>query len=192
MDDVYITIVSSDEAENANGNGDGNTINDIVIESYCGSVDLRKERNGNGNGRVYTINLAVVDENGNTGTASCQVHVQHSKEVPAIDDGLAYFEECDKSSLITYQADDVQLMNYPNPFNGNTTISFKINETNNTTLKVYNTFGKHVATLFDGSAEAGKQYTLEFSAGNLSKGIYIYHLKSGKNVSVVKKMILMK
>ena len=85
----------------------------------------------------------------------------------------------------------VQLMNYPNPFNGSTTISFAITKTENTTLKVYNTFGKHVATLFDGMAEAGQQYTLEFSAGNLAKGIYLYHLQSGNNVSVIKKMILM-
>ena len=105
IDDVYITSVSSDEEEDANGNGDGKTLNDIVIESFCSSVDLRKERNGNGNGRVYTINLAVYDENGNIGTATCQVHVPHSNNKPAIDDGLAYFEECDKSSLITFNGD---------------------------------------------------------------------------------------
>ena len=77
-------------------------------------------------------------------------------------------------------------------FNGSTTISFTLSETNRTTLKVYDTFGKLVATLFDGTAEEGKQYDFVFSAGNLSKGIYIYHLKSGKNISLVRKMILMK
>lgn len=192
IDDVYITNVSSDEDEDANGNGDGKTLNDIVIESLCSSVDLRKERNGNGNGRVYTVNLAVYDENGNIGTANCQVHVPHSNNKPAIDDGPAYSEECDKSSLISFNRDDVQLMNYPNPFNGNTTISFKINEANYTTLIVYDTYGKHVATLFDDKAEEGQQYKFEFSAGNLPKGIYIYHLQSGNNISVVKKMILMR
>ncbi len=190
IDDVYITSVSSDEVEN--GSGDGNTVDDIVIDSDCSSVDLRKERSGNENGRVYTIYMAVDDGNGNTGTSSCQVHVPHDKNGTAIDDGMAYEVECFKSAFASFTGDDIQLMNYPNPFNGSTTVSFTLTETENTTLKVYDTFGKEVATLFDGMAESGQEYKFEFSSGNLAKGIYVYRLQSGTDVSVVKKMILMK
>jgi len=55
---------------------------------------------------------------------------------------------------------------------------------------VYNIFGKEVATLFDGMADSGHEYMLNFSSGNLPGGIYIYHLQSGDEVSIVKKMIL--
>jgi len=80
--DVIITHVTSDEAENAKGKGDGNTNNDMVIGN--GSVDLRSERQGGGNGRVYTIHLAVADEHGNSSTASAQVHVPHNKKSTAV------------------------------------------------------------------------------------------------------------
>ena len=193
MDDVYISSVSSDEPEDAKGGGDGKTLNDIVIDYDCQSVDLRKERSGNGNGRVYTIYLAVEDGNGNTGTASCQVQVPHNKGGIAIDDGMAYEVDCgSKSSFTAFTEDEIQLMNYPNPFNGNTTISFTLTETGYTTLKVYDTFGKEVAILFAGFAKAGQEYILQFNGEGLKSDIYIYHLKSGNNVSVVKKMIQIK
>ncbi|HWO01841.1 MAG TPA: hypothetical protein VNS63_21480 [Blastocatellia bacterium] len=43
ISDVVISAVSSDEPEN-NGNGDGNTTNDIAIAADCKSVQLRAER----------------------------------------------------------------------------------------------------------------------------------------------------
>ena len=84
--DVRISKVTSDEPENAGG--DGNTINDIVIASDCKSVQLRAERMGNGNGRVYTITFKVTDASGNVSTATAKVTVPHSQNgSPAVDDG---------------------------------------------------------------------------------------------------------
>jgi hypothetical protein len=74
-DHVVITKVTSDEP--ANGTGDGNTPVDIIISDDCGSVDLRAERSGNGNGRIYTIYLAVVDENGNKDQEKIIAYVPH-------------------------------------------------------------------------------------------------------------------
>ena len=75
FNNVVITSVSSDEAENAPGNSDGNTVNDIVIAANCKSVQLRAERDDNLNGRVYTINLKATDAAGNMSTASRTVVV---------------------------------------------------------------------------------------------------------------------
>ncbi len=50
---VIIAQVTSDEPEDAQGGGDGNTLNDMVIASDCQSVQLRSERQGSGNGRVH-------------------------------------------------------------------------------------------------------------------------------------------
>ena len=86
---VRIASVSSDEPVNANG--DGNTINDIVIAPDCKSVQLRAERMGDGNGRVYTITLSVTDASGNTSTATAIVTVPHSQDgAAAVDDGPQY------------------------------------------------------------------------------------------------------
>jgi hypothetical protein len=88
INDVVITKVTSDELENANGNGDGNTLNDMVIAPDCKSLQLRRERAGGGDGRVYTITLQVKDSSGNVATAVRQVTVQTSG--PAIDSGVNY------------------------------------------------------------------------------------------------------
>jgi hypothetical protein len=88
---VVIAKVTSDEPEDAQGGGDGNTLNDIVIAADCKSVQLRAERQGGGNGRVYTITFKVKDAAGNTTTATAKVSVPKSQNGnPAVDDGPAY------------------------------------------------------------------------------------------------------
>ena len=86
--DVVIASVSSDEPENANGNGDGNTVNDIVIAPGCRSVKLRHERAESLNGRVYSVTLAVKDAAGNLGMAVRRVQVPVGPGT-ATDDGAA-------------------------------------------------------------------------------------------------------
>lgn len=81
--------------------------------------------------------------------------------------------------------------NYPNPFNPETSIRFALKEDTKATLKVFNTMGEEVMTLFDGIAEAGRYYDVKFSGNDLSSGFYIYKLVAGDHVSV-KKMLLMK
>lgn len=90
IDDVVITSVSSDEPENVQGEGDGNTLEDIVIVDSQ-TVELRAERQGDGNGRVYTINFEVTDDSGNTEIGSCTVWVPHDQGSgsTAVDDGPA-------------------------------------------------------------------------------------------------------
>ena len=88
INDVVISQVTSDEPEDANGNGDGHTLNDIVITPDCKSVQLRRERAGGGNGRIYTITMMVKDSSGNTATAVRQVVVSNGG--PVIDSGASY------------------------------------------------------------------------------------------------------
>ena len=85
---VVIEKVTSDETEN--GNGDGNTSNDIVIAANCKSVQLRSERDGGGNGRVYTITFKVTDASGNVGRATSKVVVAHNPGETAVDSGVHY------------------------------------------------------------------------------------------------------
>jgi hypothetical protein len=80
--------------------------------------------------------------------------------------------------------------NYPNPFNPSTTISFALPQAGKVTLKIYNTLGEEVATLADGYMEAGIQ-TVNFNAGELSSGLYIYRLNT-REATFTKKMLLLK
>lgn len=87
ISNVVIEKVTSDETEN--GNGDGNTTNDIVIASNCKSVQLRSERDGGGNGRVYTITFKVSD-GANVTRKTAKVVVPHNPGETPVDSGVHY------------------------------------------------------------------------------------------------------
>lgn len=88
--------------------------------------------------------------------------------------------------------------NYPNPFNPTTTIQFGIPEASNVTLKIYDALGREVATLVNGQLPPA-YYSYNWSAGNLSSGMYIYRItatsvngEKKQLFSQVKKLLLMK
>ncbi len=115
---VVITKVTSDEVEDAADEGDGNTLNDMVIAADGKAVDLRAERQGGGNGRVHTIQVQVSDRGGNTTTATFKVQVPKSQgKSQAVDDGPVYTVTRSVSSVaaasmdsgsLTSQADAVE------------------------------------------------------------------------------------
>ena len=80
--------------------------------------------------------------------------------------------------------------NYPNPFNSSTKIEYSIPVSGHVSLKVFNTIGQQVATLYDGDQKAGN-YLATFNAKNLASGVYIYKLQAD-GVSISKKFTLIK
>lgn len=80
--------------------------------------------------------------------------------------------------------------NFPNPFNPTTTIAFDLAEAADVTLSVFNVNGQEVATLVDGSLNAGS-HTVNFDGANLTSGVYVYRLNAGA-YSATMKMVLMK
>jgi hypothetical protein len=86
--DVYITNITSDEAED--GAGDGNTLNDITVAADCKSFQLRAERSVVGDGRVYTITFKVVDNQGNFTTVTATVTVGITENGPVVNSGPQY------------------------------------------------------------------------------------------------------
>ena len=81
--------------------------------------------------------------------------------------------------------------NYPNPFNPSASIEFVVPQNGLATMKVYNILGQEVATLFEGSAEGGKIYTVSFDGSNLASGLYFYTLSSAGKMQT-KRMLMMK
>jgi len=80
--------------------------------------------------------------------------------------------------------------NHPNPFNPSTTISYRLPESSDVTLKIYNTLGQTVSVLVNEQQPAGS-YTTQFQADQLPSGVYYYQLEAGSN-STVRKMMLLK
>lgn len=81
--------------------------------------------------------------------------------------------------------------NYPNPFNPTTTFEFSIPSTGNVTLKLYNSIGQEMMTLFDGEAASDKMHRVTLNGENLSAGSYFARLTFGEKV-LVRKVALLK
>jgi len=79
--------------------------------------------------------------------------------------------------------------NYPNPFNPRTVISYQLPAVSHIELAVYNVLGQKVQTLVNAKQSAGSHQAV-FDGTGLASGIYFYQLKSGKNITT-RKMILM-
>jgi hypothetical protein len=88
-------------------------------------------------------------------------------------------------------ADYTLNQNYPNPFNPSSTIRFALKNAGHATLKVYNTVGQEVKTLFDDLAEADKSYSVLFDGTGLASGTYFYVLQTPASREV-KKMLMLK
>ena len=108
------------------------------------------------------------------------------------DDCIWIKQKTEKSAEIDNIVTVFELSNYPDPFHGTTTITFTLEETNNVTLKVYNTLGVEVATLYNGFANAEQKYMLEFNGDMFSEGLYFYVLRNNETILGMNKMLMMK
>ncbi len=82
------------------------------------------------------------------------------------------------------------LINYPNPFRNSTTIEYKITETCNVNISLFDNQGHYVRNIFNENKTPGT-YTLLFNGNDLSPGIYLYKIKTDNYVGY-NKMVIMK
>lgn len=80
--------------------------------------------------------------------------------------------------------------NIPNPFNQTTQIAYDIPQQSQVRLKVLNMLGQTVATLVD-EIQKADHYCVNFDAGDLSSGTYIYQLNTGTEM-LIRKMTYLK
>ena len=100
----------------------------------------------------------------------------------------ATFDKTD--GIFDQNAPKFNLINYPNPFDNKTTIEYSIDESSTVTLIIYDVFGKKIDVLVNKELKVGN-YSIEWDAGNLPKGFYLYRLQSNSR-SITKKMLLSK
>lgn len=72
--------------------------------------------------------------------------------------------------------------NYPNPFAVSTTLRYGLPEAADVRLDVYDALGRRVATLVDENQPAA-WHEVEFRAGDLAPGVYLYRLRANDFVS---------
>ena len=91
---------------------------------------------------------------------------------------------------------NIQLNNYPNPFNPTTTISFSIPEEAKVKLSIYNVKGQKIRSLLNNDISAGKHSIVwngeDSNNKQVSSGIYFYRLYIDGRSESVKKCLLLK
>ena len=85
--------------------------------------------------------------------------------------------------------------NYPNPFNPNTTLRFKVPETTDATISIYNVLGQKVKNFNMPGLSAG-HHSVQWDGTNqlgdsIGAGIYFYQIQT-KNLVKTSKMTLLK
>lgn len=81
--------------------------------------------------------------------------------------------------------------NYPNPFNPSTTIAYGLPKSGKVTLEIFDILGRKVAALLNNEYKPAGRHTIQFNASHLASGLYIYRLRTGKDV-IVRKLTLIK
>lgn len=81
------------------------------------------------------------------------------------------------------------LSSYPNPTIGGSQVVFAPASTGYATLEVFDMNGKSIASLYNGVADEGQEYSIHFDGNALPNGIYIYRLTTQNDVVIHKLMI---
>jgi FlgD Ig-like domain len=116
--------------------------------------------------------------------------------IPSVEITVNYIDVVGIEAEDDLTPDDYALLqNFPNPFNPSTSIKFKVPETSNVTLRIYDMLGQEVRTLFNGEVQSGT-YTVNWDGLNnsgvqMSSGNYVYRMIANGFVQS-KKMILFK
>jgi hypothetical protein len=95
---------------------------------------------------------------------------------------------------LTAPRDFVLDQNYPNPFNPETVIPFSLPERAYVSLKVYDLLGHEVATLVQGTMNAGT-YRARFDGHALASGVYFYRIEAQAGAMArvaTRKLVLLK
>ena len=125
-------------------------------------------------------------------------HCHHSStdDTPC---GIGYMDGMDTSSISidgnNNILDDFMMINYPNPFNPSTEISYKLDYDSNVNITIYDVRGTNIRLLFNKNQSTGK-YLVKWDGRNdrgeeVSAGMYIYSLQSNDRIQS-KKMILLR
>ncbi len=152
----------------------------------------------------YTSGVMVSSDNGSTwsslgmsgyGVSTVIVNPSTSDIYAGTKEGVIYKISGNTQVTATDRTQEIpttyQLsQNYPNPFNPTTTIQFAVPQASRITIRVFNAIGQEVAVLADQEYSAGV-HKVNFDASRLASGMYIYQM-IGKNLSITKKMMLLK
>lgn len=202
------TVYTADlpvELVNFTGMAQGRTVNlswATKTEINNSGFDVERQAVSTNPAVAATATWAKVGNVTGKGTTNTQQNYSFSDVVKEAGSYNYRLKQIDRSGNFTYSSEvavkatlspeDYKLsQNYPNPFNPSTKFDFAMKTSEHVAVKVYNSIGQEVVTLFDGVVPADQIQQVTFDGSRLASGIYFYILRSADRVEV-KKMLLMK
>ncbi|RKU11904.1 hypothetical protein C6502_07370 [Candidatus Poribacteria bacterium] len=209
-----ITVTVELEAD-VNGDGTVDFQDLVVVQDRLGQTGPNSA-DVNGDGIVDIADLTLVAGAIGNGAAAPSLHPQFLGDFtmaevklwlsqaqrldltdPRVQKGILFLEQLLAALL---PKETVLLPNYPNPFNPETWIPYRLAEDAFVTLTIYDTAGRVVRTLDVGHRVAAIYESRskaihwdgrnEFGEG-VASGVYFYHLSAG-NYSAMRKMVILK
>jgi hypothetical protein len=164
-------VVPMDQFMFASWNADNNTVNNEVFDiDAITSVNLNVGAD-NPPGEPDAVEFLIDDLWATTGDATT---------VGVTDRSTTQTPE-------SFQLDQ----NAPNPFNPFTTLRYRLSESGDVSLKVFDCRGKLVMTLVDGETRTAGSHSVRVDMSGQPSGIYLYSLEQAGH-KMVRKMTLMK
>ena len=210
--DSEMPPVSSD----VNGDGTTNILDLVLVSSALGSAGDNLAADVNGDGVVDILDLVIVAGMLGDAAAAPSARLQALEtfteaevkgwlndirllqlENPIVQRGIMMLERL-LASLIPEETE--LLANYPNPFNPETWIPYRLAESAFVTLTIYDLSGQVVRTLDVGrqiaSAYENRSKAIYWDGRNelgqrAASGVYFYHLSAG-DYSATRKMLILK
>jgi len=160
-----------------------------VMRRVAGHENFETVGSVTANNTQTTSNYTFVDESANNGTI--YDYTLNMVDVSGNVTALGIIQSATPSVNAATVTEYALYQNYPNPFNPSTNLVFDVLVENTVNLTVYNAMGQEVATLVNGTMNAGR-HTVNFDAANLTSGLYFYTVKIGNEFTATKKMLLVK
>lgn len=136
---------------------------------FCGNrnkvTDTLAWKEGNNTGDIY-VSYLLKDENGDTVTP---------------------VEKTEEKQTERFHIEP----NYPNPFNSETTIRYKLNREENIIINLYDSLGKKVVEIYRGFEKSGEhEIRINAAKYNMSSGVYYCTIISGMESHTIKLIYL--
>ena len=158
------------------------TIDSITTEAEFGSSPLQP-----GEERELEFHVFVLTVEG-TGSYQIEISDLRSGQIETIDLSASTTSTSIDEFVLPRQPALYQ--NYPNPFNPSTIVVYRIEQSSDVELKVFDLLGNVVLHENIGFQNSG-EHIIKIDGSNLASGVYVYQIKAG-NFVASKKMILEK
>jgi len=152
---------------------------------YLASVDLNYSSQ-------YKNTSELIYKNISEGKCTSVLQSNETKSVIFLKDNTIFASKENKSDKISKNQlkNNFKLLNYPNPFNPVTKISYQLIAPGNAIVKIYDMTGRIVKELVNEFQNAGR-HELTFDGSSLSSGLYFCRIDAG-NYSETMRMTLLK